>query len=396
MRIWEFEDKKEAPSDLVREQDFILRVRRMQRAGLPCLVLNFILTAIDRLAKNTKLMELAQKKLKAYAMVTKGTYYEMSNGDIFLVWENPGEARLMADRAIEAALEEYKADTNAFLLIYRMPENYALLRERTNVYVEDVRTRIAVNGLPDKVEESGGRLTAKSVDQIEHLLSDMDIRHYGRTQNIYRDDRGVWTPIAEEYFISFEELRRERFPKVEVAQSEHLFFAICSLLDQKLLGAVTAEYETIAGRTVNFNLSISSIMGNLFTQFVRAVPRGQRNLIGFELHCGDLLQDFSLTLGAIDVLRHEGFRVIIDSIIPNVLTCLDLGKFAVDGYKINVSKDRTPLLTDPLVRKKIELLPPQKIIFIHCDNDRALAVGREIGVSTYQGWLIDDLAKKSK
>jgi len=396
MRIWEFEDKKEAPSDLVREQDFILRVRRMQRSGVQSLVLNFILTAIEPLAKNIKLLELAQKKLKAYAMVTKGAYYEMSNGDIFLVWENPGEARLMADRAIEAALEEYKANTNAFLQIYRMPENYALLRERTNVYVEDVRTRIAENGLPDKVDEAGGRLTAKSVDQIEHLLSEIEIRHYGRTQHIYRDDKGAWTPVAEEYFISFEELRRERFPKVEVSQSEHLFFAICSLLDQKLLGAVTAEYESIAGRTVNFNLSIASIMGNLFTQFVRAVPRSQRNLIGFELHSGDLLQDFSLTLTAIEVLRHEGFRVIIDSIIPNVLTCLDIGKFAVDGYKINVSKDRTQLLMDPVIRKKIELLPPQKIIFIHCDNDRALAVGREMGVSTYQGWLIDELATKKR
>ena len=121
MRIWEFEDKKEAPSDLVREQDFILIVRRMQRSGVHCLVLNFILTAIEPLIKNAPALELTQKKLKAFATVTKGVYYEMSNGDVFLVWENPGEARLMADHAIEAALNEYKANTNIFLLTYRMP-----------------------------------------------------------------------------------------------------------------------------------------------------------------------------------------------------------------------------------------------------------------------------------
>ncbi|MFA4993788.1 MAG: hypothetical protein WC521_00570 [Bdellovibrionales bacterium] len=396
MRIWEFEDKKETPSDLVREQDFILRVRRMQRASLPYLVLNFILTAIEPLAKNTSAMELAQNKLKAFASTTNGSFCEMSNGDVFLTWENPGEARLMAARAIEAALEEYKANANVFLLIYRMPENYSLLRERTNAYIEEVRARMTVSPPADKVDETKGQLTAKSVDQIQHLIEELEIRRYGRTQRIYQDNNGVWAPIAEEYFISFEDLRRERFPKVEVAQSEHLFFSICGMLDQKLLSSVTSSFSAIAGRTINFNLSITTIMGSVFTQFVRAVPHDQRKLIGFELNCGDLIQDFLLTLTAIDVLHREGFRVIIDSVIPQVAVYLDLGKFVVDSIKINVSKDRILQLTDPSIYKKIKELPVEKLIFFHCDNDRALALGREMGVAHFQGWLIDDLVAKKK
>ena len=396
MRVWEFEDKKEAPSNLVREQDFILRVRRMQRTGIPCLVLNFILNAIEPLKKDEKMMALAQKKLKAYASLTNGSYFEMSNGDVFLVWENPGEARLMASRAIEAALPEYENNTKIFLLTYRMPENYALLRESTNAYVEEVRAKIAAREEEEAIDESTGRLTAKNVDQIERLLADTDVTRYGRMQVIYRHDRGAWTPLAEEYFISIEELRREYFPKLDIAGSEHFFFSVCSVLDRKLLAAMTDAYDTVAGKTINLNLSISSIMGAVFTQFVRRVPQDQRRLIGFELHCGDLLQNFALTLDAITSLRREGFRVVIDSLTPSMALYLNLDKFPVDRIKINVTKDFAGQLDDADIRKALTRVPADRLIFFHCDNEKALKMGVDLGVTAFQGWLIDELAAKAK
>ncbi len=402
MRIWEFEDKKEAPSDLVREQDFILRVRRMQRMGFPCLVLNIVLTAIEPVIKSQSLLEEAQAKLKAIAASTRGTYHEMSNGDVFLVWENPGEARLVAGRVLEAALADYKDKAAHFLFAYRMPENYALLRERTNAYVEEVRRRIEAESSRE-IDKSSGHLTAKVVDQIEHLLNEIDIRPYGHVQCIYRDDakggktgNDAWTPVTEEYFVSFENLRRECFPKLEFERSEHLFLALCTLLDQKLLGALTTFYDIIAGRVVNLNLSIASIMGSLFAQFVRRVPHDQRNFIGFKLHCGDMLQDFSLTLSAIDVLKREGFRIVLDGITPDMAHYINLNKFAVDRIKINVSKDRANQMLDPAIRKGVEQLPLDKLVFFHCDNEHALQIGRELGVSHFQGWLIDKLADKKR
>jgi hypothetical protein len=394
MRVWELEDKKEMPSDLVREQDFILRVRRMQRTGAPCLVLNFALTSLEPLAKSASELETVHKKLSAFAASSNGSFYEMSNGDVFIVWEQPGEARLMANRAIEAALEPYKASSNQFLLTYRMPENYPQLRERTNAYIEGVRTQTLQHG-PDKVDEASGRLTARNVDQIERLLASLDVQRYGRSQIIYRDEKGVFSPVAEEYFISFEELRREHFPKLDIGGSEHLFFALCSLLDQKLLGALISSYSAVAGRTINLNLSIASIMGSTFAQFVRVVPREQRHLIGFELHSGDLFQDFALTLSAFEVLRREGFRVNIDAFTPNMVPYIAVDKLPVDRIKVNVSKDRVSQFIDPTIRKEWEKIPVGKLIFFHCDNDRALALGREMGISIYQGWLIDDIVKKT-
>lgn len=47
MRIWEIEDNKAIPSDLVREQDFVMRVRRLNRLVTPALVINLVISAFD-------------------------------------------------------------------------------------------------------------------------------------------------------------------------------------------------------------------------------------------------------------------------------------------------------------------------------------------------------------
>ena len=132
MRVWEVESNKEIPSDLVREQDFILRVRRMQRNGTSNLVLNFILNAVPPLAKNHTALEAVQKQLQEFARVTAASFFEMSNGDVFLVWDETADAQILANRIVETILPEHSADRGQFLLSYHMPRDYTQLRERTN------------------------------------------------------------------------------------------------------------------------------------------------------------------------------------------------------------------------------------------------------------------------
>jgi EAL domain-containing protein (putative c-di-GMP-specific phosphodiesterase class I) len=395
MRIWETDSSNVLPSDLVREQDFILRVRRMQRHGVPCLVLNLVLNAIEPLAKNRGAFEAVQKQLQEFAAKTKGFYFEMSNGDVFIEWEETKETHILSEKIVDAIMPEHKNKSSQFLLTFRMPVDYTSLRERTDHYVALVRSTAIVNADgAGRIEGAQGGLTAKYLDQIGQMLGEIDLRRYGRSQNIYRHVAGKWQIQGEEYFISFEDLRRERFPKLDVVYPEHFFLALCGMLDQKLLAQLTTSYELIGGRRINLNLSITSIVGTVFTQFVRRVPQEHRALIGFEIHRGDLLQDFSLTLNAIETLKKEGFRIALDSITPDMVNYIDLAAFNVESIKINVSKDRAMQLTDPAIRTGLERLPSDQLIFFRCDNERALSVGLEMGVKMFQGWLIDDIVSK--
>ncbi|HEY4123171.1 MAG TPA: EAL domain-containing protein, partial [Rhizomicrobium sp.] len=263
-------------------------------------------------------------------------------------------------------------------------------------YIEVARAAATIGSVPGKAlqsEAARGPLTAWSVDQIEKLLMEIDLRRYVRTQPVYeyRPDN-TWLPLLEEYFVSFADLKRERFPKLEFEAPEHLFLELCQALDRRLLAELTQRFDSIAGRRINLNISVNSILGPAFAQFCFVVPKNQRPMICFELHRGDLLQDFALTLNAMMSLHREGFKVAIDSVTPDMVNYLNLAGFEADYIKINVSKDRADQLTDATIRQGLTRIPKEKLIFFRCDNEKALAIGLEIGVSKFQGWLIDDAA----
>jgi len=399
-RTWEIGDNAAMPTDLVREQDFILRVRRMQRLSTPHLVVNLALSAIAALRKSQQALENVEAKLKEFAKVTNGTYADMSNGDVFIIWEETSDAKLLAERLVGVLpIEPHESKhTDHILLTYHIPRDYTALRTRANHYVELVRTAQTMPSDPNAAllhgEAAHGTLTAKSVDQIGKVLGDIDVRAYGRTQPIYRaNEDGTLQPVSEEYFISFDDLRRERFPKLDLVTPEHLFFALCEMVDERLLAMFAEAPAAVIGRSLHLNLSVGTVIGNIFARFAHSVPRDKRNLMTFEFHRGDLFQDFARTLNAIELLHKEGFKIAIDSVTPDMLPYLNLDAFGADYIKINVSGDRIALLGEASVRNALMRLPADRLIFFRCDSNKALMAGRELGIKLFQGWHIDDLVQ---
>jgi hypothetical protein len=391
-RVWEFGDNRAMPSDLVREQDFILKLRRLQRLATPHFVVNIRLSAVEALHKSLKIFEEVVGKLQNFAKITNGTYADMSNGDAFIIWEESADSPLLLDR-LGSVLEA----SDKVITTYQMPADYMSLRERVNAYVEEVHASqanpLTANAPSDalKSEAARGPLTAWSVDQIGKLISDIDMKPYLHTQHIYHYEMGQFKPFSTEYFFSFEELKRERFPKLDLIAPEHLFLALCEIIDQKLLSQFIEAPDTLKGRAVNLNLSIATVLNSTFAQFVHSIPHSERQLINFELHRGDLFQDLGRTLGAIDTLKNEGFRVTLDSITPDMIPYLNLAAFNADFIKINVAKERGKLLSNPHVLKDLQKLPLDRVVFFRCDNADALSEGMKIGVILYQGWHIDEI-----
>lgn len=399
MRIWEFEESKDRviPSDLVREQDFILRIRRLNRLATPHLVMNLAMAnVIEHIQKPTQLHAI-QKQLQDFASVTSGTYCEMSNGDVFIIWEETGDAQLLSSRILSLLMPEETADTDGsgFLKSYHLPQDYSTLRERANHYIEVVREANAAASetpLQQALQSDAARgpLTAWSVDQIVKLLKDIDLSQYVRKQTVCQyQASGMWLPVAEEYFIGFHDLRRERFPKLELMTPEHLFLVLCETLDQLLLAQLTNDKTLITGKAQYFNLAITSTLSAGFAAFARSLTAEQRSHITFELHRGDLLQDFARTLNVIQLIKYEGFCVALDSITPDMVNYLDLAAFQTDIIKIKASKEYLGDLQNPKVRAGLSKLPSDRLIFSHCDSEKTLAVGLDLGVSRFQGWLID-------
>ena len=402
MRIWEVEDNRMIPSNLVREQDFILRVRRLQRLGSPTLVVNIVLSAVAHEHIGQGNLEEVQGHLQAFVRKNGGAYAEMSNGDVFLIWPDSDVGMLLTDQVMSVVFPGDSAtpeDVANYRHVFHLPSDYAVLRACADHYVEI--SRDAVIPEPESTpaqllqsESARGPLTAWSADLIGKLLQDIDVHRYLKTQAVYeREPYGTWRPLFVELFLGFSDLRQAHFPKMEIEPSEHLFLELCQTADRLLLTELTRHPEIMAGNNLSLNLSVASIMGAGFALFAHALPHADRGTITCELNNADLWQDFTLTLGAMESLRHEGFKSAIDGVTPDMLGYINLSLFDTDYIKINVSKDHVAALMEPKARAALAALPRDKLIFFRCDNQQALALGIELGVTRFQGWLIDDAVK---
>jgi EAL domain-containing protein (putative c-di-GMP-specific phosphodiesterase class I) len=402
--MWEVEDNKAVPANLVREQDFILRIRRLHRLGLQQIVVNLRLTAIDATTGGRGAMEEVQQRLQNFAETTGGAYAEMSGGDCFLIWPDSTVARTYPDQLLNVVMPEGSTDddTTKVRQTFILPNDYGPLRERANDYVEASRTA----AIDDKSSGAAqalqgefvrGPLTPWAVTQIEKLLNDISIKRHIRRQALYaRSPSGVWQPQLEECFVALAELHRTYFPKLDLDTPNHLFLELCQALDRRLLAGLTRNLELIRGQKLTLNIAVLSVLEAVFSQFSRLVPPIEHPLIGFEVHAGDFFQDVTLTRNAFDILRREGFRIIVDGITPEMLPYVNFALFDVDAYKINVSVAHINAMTTPEAMKALASLPHDKLIFFHCDSKPALALGEKLGVSFFQGWLIDDLAGESR
>jgi EAL domain-containing protein (putative c-di-GMP-specific phosphodiesterase class I) len=398
MRTWEIEDKSVLPTDQVREQDFILRIRRLHRVATPQFVVNIALSATDdETGKRGQILP-ASERVKSWAEAQGAYVAEMSNGDVFIVRSPTAKPEAWVDQVVAIAWPAGLSPDKKVkaLYSYNMPDDYGPLRERVNYYLENSRRVMTEEDEASpfqllQTEAARGPLTAWSTGQIEKLLGTIDVYRYMRRQPVCeRNAAGLWTPIFDECFIGFEALRLEHFPKLEMDTTSHLFLALCQALDQHLLAQFADNPDRLGGRQLFLNLSVSSITRGGFARFASVVPHAKRDTIGFELHRGDLFNDFAMTENALGILHREGFKISVDSVSPHVLPYVNLHLLDVDYIKINVSKDRYAQLNDSRVIKAISLIPKEKIIFFRCDSENALMAGLTLGVKKFQGWLIDD------
>jgi len=400
MRLWEFSNDKSAQLDIMNEQDFILQLRKLKRLRIPHIVMNLKLDSIPSGHTGMISIEETHKNIKIFMQSEKGFFTAMSNGDVFLTWEDLEENEHLKDQILKTVMKfKSKLDSDEYYNIYKLPNDYIKIRTLIDEYMNPSKpSSSSKNNEIDciqrlKTNKARGELSAWSVDQIECLIKKIDVHHYIRSQPIYKCiDSDNWERICDETFISFDELRQTYIPHTNIFEPKHLFLEVCQFLDKKVLTTLTDNYTSIKGMNLSLNLSITTVLGVGFANFARAIPKSDRGNFGFEIHCGDLLQDFEITLNMIDTMHQEGFNVALDGVSPNMLEYFDFSTLNMDAIKIDVRKDYTKMLNGLKIQKAIMLIGTDKVIFNHCDSHDAIEIGLRLGVSKFQGFLVDDLA----
>lgn len=400
MRIWEVDDLKALPGDIVREQDFIMRLRHLQRQGTPCTIINLSFGAVAALQAETEKREAIVRALAPLMASAQAQLHVMSQGDAFIITADQQSGRTAVLTAVAKTLAEHGLDDADILKLqqsFQLPQDYAAARERANHYVEAARASAQIgsaNPSPELAlhgEQVRGPLTPWALDQIIKLFATIDVRRYVRSQTIYRNTPNGWEAAGAEYFVSVEELRRERFPRLDIRTPERLFMELCSELDHRLLNAFADQPASLASGPINLNIAVESVLGTAFAKFTHAIAPAQRQQITFEINRGEMLMNFEATQAAIAALKREGYKVALDALHPGMLPYLNCAAFDVAYLKIRCGKDMIEQAQEPVALLALRNLPKDKIILYRCDSDAALEFGKIIGASLFQGWYIDDI-----
>lgn len=353
----------------------------------------------------------------AYIMANAARYHYFRNSMAELATAHGAELRdlghgrlcLVADRAAGAThqalrrLLELEAEAwsdgrpvDTILEEFRLPDQYMALRERLEVLERAARHDAAGSDPPvgpPAEDRLAGPLTPALLARIEDRLDGIDLAPFVRRQAVYRREDG-WAVAYTEHFTSLDELKVALFPEVELRPDEPLFFELCRHLDRLMLLALLLN-RPWRRHPIGLNLGHAAWATEEFRRLLDHLDEAERGRLTIELHWIDALRDQAAGGVAMARMRAAGIRIAIDRIGIESLPLLNLDRLEADHLKLVFDKSRLPLLLEPAHLGALRRCRMDRVVLTQCDDPLAPSLGQKLGITHYQGWLIDRLARET-
>ena len=286
-------------------------------------------------------------------------------------------------------------DQSRLVLSYDLVNNYRSAADRVAKYAELAQRNAAE---PESGDKQLRPLTTNDIKNVmkayEKFGTDKFIKAFVRDQDIVMCVTGrPPEKMLTEYFISMDLLRKPLFVDVEMRGSGRLFNEFTLVLDQILLQAFDAMH-TKGGRC-SINLNVESVFTEQFESFVERTPEAVLKDVVFEFRQSNIVENFDEFQVARGLIKSKGATIAVDQIFPQTVGLVDLDYIGASIAKIHWRNGAEDVLKERerAVKYLIDcgVLP----VLIRVDNERALDVGARMGINLFQGFLIDDLIRKS-
>lgn len=287
-------------------------------------------------------------------------------------------------------------DQSRLVLSYDLVNNYRSAADRVAKYAE-LAQRTATDH--DSGDKQLRPLTTSDIKNVmkayEKFGTDRFIKAFVRDQDIVMHVPGKPAEkVLTEYFISMDLLRKPLFVDVEMRGSGRLFNEFTLVLDQILLQAF--EHMHTRGGRCSINLNVESVFTEQFENFIERTPESVLKDVVFEFRQSNIVENFDEFQVARGLIKSKGAAIAVDQIFPQTVGLVDLDYIGASIAKIHWRNGAEDILKERerAVRYLIDcnVLP----VLIRVDNERALEVGARMGINLFQGFLIDDMLKKSE
>lgn len=271
-----------------------------------------------------------------------------------------------------------------------------LLRCETLLADAEIRTRGAPSPtLATQSKNAPRPLDMQGLAMLEAALASRPIAPFLRQQAVALiSPEGEAENVFTEVYVSIPDLQRALSPNADIDADQWIFLALTRILDRRVLAHLNSAEATALPRPASLNLGLSGLDQEALNALMRLQSRCRDWRTIIETPHLEPFVDLADYAAKSARLREMGFRLCLDGLCHNTLPLIDRQRLNVDFLKIRWSPalEREGIAA-PLDRlaEAVQRTGTDRVVLCRCDTPGALAWGRSIGITLYQGRFIDFL-----
>ena len=248
------------------------------------------------------------------------------------------------------------------------------------------------------LEEGRGQLISPAIlEKLEKAIINADLANVLRRQQVFAIIPGAKpAPILTELFFSMPYLAQTVAPGYNMTADKWLFQHLARVLDARMLALMPRQDYQPMLKNASLNLSLATLLTQEFLDFDRATNNKDRGALAIELPALDFFSEPEDFAFARDFLKERGYKIILDQVKHQLLPLLDRDQLNVDLLKIVWSPglyDDCATSHEERLQGAIDRFGRERIILCRVDSEQGLEIGGKLGISLFQGRLLDAMAQ---
>jgi EAL domain-containing protein (putative c-di-GMP-specific phosphodiesterase class I) len=386
-----------AEAQLLRHVSHLAGALSGQRAIL------FHFSRLQRHNRRDKHLQIAANMLEEVVQRFSGRLFVLAAGDIVLTCK--GARRKTLDGAVELIrylfqddpLAQYDDAGSDFCSLFDLESDYdrflALVRR-----LNEAREKRAASDRPRR--QVAPPRPRRPLDPA-HLGDILGVINRADLSNVVRRQT-VWSLVPDapqrrlfdELFVSIEELSQALAPDYQLGTDRWLFQYLTQALDRRVLWQLVRDHAEVA-RGLSINVNVATLLSPEFEAFEDHLPVRARGKIVLELQLADIWSDFGAYLFAENLAKQHGYRLSLDGVRHRALPLIDARQLGVDYVKLVWEDGLLAFEAEEQqeFRRALAAVAPARVILMRCDRPEAVSFGQAAGISLFQGWHMDRLAR---
>ncbi len=344
-------------------------------------------------------VRIAAKMFEDLIKLHDGQLFVLGNSDLVFIWRgsNLDEIRPAVDTLRylfrEDPLTQGDDSAGGFCTWFNMSTHYKDFLLTAARLHEEERRRALNHGPRRSDDDSEKSIVPVQLHQIEDILANANLTNYLRWQPVCAIIPGAEPhPVFQELFVSIEALEQRLVPGHSLQRNRWLFQQMTRSLDERVIATISAGRAPIPGKSISVNLNIDTVLSETFDQFAAQMQDAWKGRIIVEIDNIDVIANVDIYPRALETVHAKGYRVCLDGLTHLSVPFIDRDQLGAELVKVQWSSDIMETVVGDRKKELRDILGKagrERAILNRCDDERAIEFGHSLGITLFQGNLID-------